>query len=271
MSLRARVAASGDRSRGPTGRALLPALVALGVAAPASAQTLVGRVLDQVTERPISGAMVSLIARDGARRAGALSDDDGRFTLAPPQAGEFFLLAEGFGYTGTRSPLLALDVEGTAPIELMLVPEPIGLEGLDVSVEELAAAELSSFGISPRQLGNRWIDHERIEAIPVKLDMGSIVERTAVAGTQVLRPANLTPGSDDIGLCISFARGRRASGQGRCALIVLDGIAIPGPQALDIDPESIESMALLEPTEATIYYGTLGSGGAVLVWTRRGG
>ncbi len=52
---------------------------------------------------------------------------------------------------------------------------------------------------------------------------------------------------------------------------MLNGVPIPGLQALDVDPETIESMAVLNPTEATVYYGTLGGAGAVLVWTRRGG
>ena len=124
--------------------------------------------------------------------------------------------------------------------------------------------------MSPRQLGNRWISREKIEAIPVKLDMGTIIERTSVVGTSVLRPENLTPGSDDIGLCVTFFRARTGVGWGRCALIVLNGIPIARPQALTIDPETIESMAVLQPVEATLFYGTLGGGGAVLVWTRRG-
>lgn len=234
------------------------------------AQTLVGRVLDEVNETPVGGAVVSLIARDGAERAQTLADSVGRFVLSPPEAGEYFLLVNGFGYTETRSPLLALGMEGTAPIDLMMAPEPIGLEGLRVSVEELAAEELNAFGLSPRQLGNRWIDRSRIDAIPVKRDMGSIIERTAVANTRIIRPENLTPGSDNMGLCVALTRARTGGGRGTCALIVLNGIPIGGPQALDIDPETIESMAVLQPSEATLYYGTLGGTGAVLVWTRRG-
>ena len=250
----------------------LPLLLGIAASAPtdAHAQTLLGRVLDQVNETPVDGAIISLVTRDGEERMQTLSDSLGRFTLTPPEAGEYVLVADRIGYTETRSPLLALGVEGSAPIDLMMVPEPIGIEGIEISVEELASEELRIFGLSPRQLGNRWISREKIEAIPVKLDMGAIIERTSVVGTSVLRPENLTPGSDDIGLCVSFSRARTGEGWGRCALIVLNGIPIAGPQALTIDPESIESMAVLKPVEATLFYGTLGGGGAVLVWTRRG-
>jgi len=253
-------------------RVLAPVALALALAAPSPirAQTLVGRVLDQVNERPIGGAVVSLVDRDGARRVQALSDSLGRFVLTPPQAGEYFLHADGFGYTETQSPLLALGTEGTAPIDLMMAPEPIGLAGLEISVVYVAAEELNAFGLSPQELGNQWIDRDRIDAIPVKRDMGSIIERSAVSNTRVIRPENLRPGSDDMGLCVSLTRSRTGAGRGTCALIVLNGVPIGGPQALDIDPETIESMAVLHATEATTYYGTLGSGGAVLVWTRRG-
>lgn len=252
---------------------MLGLLLAVGLAAAPAlhAQTLVGRVLDQVNETAVGGAVVSLVNREGAERAQTVSDATGQFRLTPPEAGEYFLLVNGFGYTETRSPLLALGVEGTAPIDLMIAPEPIGLEGIEVSVEEMAAEELNAFGLSPRDLGNRWIDRSRIEAIPVKRDMGTILERTAIANTRIIRPENLTPGSDHMGLCVALTRARTGGGQGTCALIVLNGVPIGGPQALDIDPETIESIAVLQPAEATLYYGTRGGTGAVLVWTRRGG
>ena len=237
---------------------------------PALAQTILGRVLDEVTERPVGGVVVRLVARSGQERTRTLSDSAGRFVVEPPEPGEYLLVTERFGYYETRSPLLALGTEGRAPLDLMVTPEPIGLEGLEVSVEERAAEELQSMGLSVNSLGNRWIDREKIEAIPVKRDMGSILERTAQAGLRVNRPENLTMGSDDIGLCVAILRVRTADGGGRCALVVLDGVPITGPGALDIDPDAIESIAILEPIEASTYFGTLGGGGAVLVWTRRG-
>jgi hypothetical protein len=160
-------------------------------------------------------------------------------------------------------------MEGEAPLELMILPAPIGLEGLDISVEEQATQELDLIGVTPRQLGNRWISRERIDRIPVKLDMGVILERTAQVNLQIIRPENLTPGSDDMGLCISNGRARRM-GSGTCALIVLDGVPISGVQAMDINPDAIESIAVLSPVEASTFYGTMGGTGAVLVWTRRG-
>lgn len=253
---------------------LMSLLALVAVLAPptsADAQTIQGRVLDQENEQPVGGAIVILVEREGDERVRALADSVGRFIVTPPEAGEYYVVAERFGYFETRSPLIALSTEGTAALDLLLVPEPIGLEGIEVSVEERAELELEQLGLTPRRLGNRWIGRDRIDAIPVKLDMGAVLERTAQANIRVIRPENLTLGSDPLGLCVALQQARTAGGMGTCALIVLDGVPISGVGAMDIDPEAIESIAILEPIEASTFYGTAGGSGAVLVWTRRGG
>jgi hypothetical protein len=244
------------------------ALVALLLAAPSlSAQTLVGRVLDETTEGPVGGAVLRLLSADGDEEALTLADSVGRFRLSPPEAGEYYLLAERIGYAPTRSPLLALSTDGTAPVELMMTPAPLGLAGFEVSVEERAADELRILGLTPAQLGNRWIDRSDVEAVAVKRDMGSVLEWQSIAGMSIIRPENLARGSDDMGLCVSLTRARRI-GAGSCALIILNGVPVPGPRAIHIDPETVESMAVLLPVEATTFWGRLGGSGALLVWTR---
>lgn len=246
-------------------------LTCLAAPDPAASQTLLGRVLDLVNDAPIGGVIVSLVGRNGAEQVRTVSDSLGQFVLAPPEEGEYILIADRFGYSEARSPLLALVMEGETAIDLIMAPEPIGLEGLEISVEEAASEELQRMGLSANQLGNRWISRQQIEAISLKLDMGAILEKTNQTGIRVIRPSSDSGlGGADMGLCVAITRARTGGGRGTCALIVLNGIPIAGVQALNIDPESIESMALLEPIEATTYYGTLGGSGALLVWTRRG-
>ena len=72
--------------------------------------------------------------------------------------------------------------QGEAPIELMVSPSPIGLEGLEISVEEAAAEQLSIMGLSANQLGRRWIDRRTIEAIP-----------TTPAGPRGIKQTVVTP------------------------------------------------------------------------------
>lgn len=229
-------------------------------------QTILGTVLDLVNEEPVAGVVVALTERDGDVRVRALTDSSGHFVVVPPEAGEYTLVTRRFGYLETVSPLIALGTEGEATLELMVEPEPLGLDGFEVSVEDEAADELRLFGLSPVQLGNRWIDRERIDAVPVKRDMGSILEHAGPAGLRIVRPEN---GSSDLGLCIAQIRATRM-GAMYCSLIIFNGVPMKGPEALGIDPDAIEGIAVLTPLEASTFYGTAGGAGAVLVWTRRG-
>ena len=207
----------------------------------------------------------------GPERAQAATDSLGRFTLYAPEPGDYYLEAIRLGYHRTRSPLLALGGEGSAELELMMTPAPLGLPGLEVSAEAQAREFLGSFNLSPATLGNRWMGLDHIESVSVKPDVGSILEWRGPAGVRVIRPENLTPGSDDLGLCVSQLRGRTGAGMGTCSLVVLDGRIISNEMALHLDPLSIEAMALLTPQDAVTFYGELAGGGALLLWTRRAG
>jgi len=252
---------------------LLALVLSVAGPSPIHAQTLLGRVLDEARESPVTGALVVLLDREGEERAQALSGIDGRFTLTPPENGEYYLDVTRIGYQPTRSPLLALSVEGTTPIEVMMQPAPIGLEGFEVEVDPVSRAseDLRISGVEPSDLGQRWITQSDIEAVPIKSDIGSILERQSIGGMRIIRPENLTTGSDDMGLCVSQQRARTFTGMDRCALIVLDGMPIRGDQALALDPESVAAMALLRPMEATMLYGVRGEPGALMIWTKRGG
>lgn len=233
-----------------------------------------GRVLDDARESPVSGAAVRLLDRDGRKKVETLADSLGRFVLAPPEAGEYYLEATRIGYQRALSPLLAFaDRDDRVQLDLMMSPAPIGLEGLavEVDVETRASEDLKLSGVRPATLGNRWISRRDIEAVAIRSDVGNILEHQSIAGMRIIRPENVVPGSDDVGLCVSLVRGRTGTGQGTCALVVLDGVPITGEQALFVDPESVEGMAVLLPTEATLLYGTRGGRGVLQIWTRRGG
>jgi hypothetical protein len=244
----------------------------LFVPPPVSAQTIVGRVVEDGREHIwVAGAIVSLLDRDGDERTQALADSVGRFVLTPPQSGEYYIRATRIGYQPFVTPLLALSDEGSAPLELAMMAQPIGLDGFEVSVEAEAEEFLGNFGLTPASLGNRWIDRADIDAIALKQDPAAVISWQNIPGIYVPRPENLAPGSADIGLCVSFQKGRGSAGTNSCALNVLDGVAVQGRVAMAVDPETIEGIAILPPVEATTFYGTMGAGGAVVIWTRRGG
>lgn len=228
----------------------------------ATTQTLSGRVLEEGRETPVTGAFISLVDQGGARRAQAISDSLGRFVLAPPQAGEYFVETTRLGYETTRSPLLALTVEGTVPLEIMMQPSPIGLEGFEVSVEREAEVLLGNFGHTPTTLGDRWIGRDDIESMPMPLGPLEVIRWRAIAGVQVAESFSTGVAA----LCVSFSRRPRSG----CALILLNGAVISGLEAQALNPDHIEAIAILTPVDAATFYGTRGGGGAVLIWLRSG-
>ena len=90
----------------------------LGAASPLPAQTIVGRVVDESTETPILGAIVSLVTFTGEVDAQTLADDEGGFRITPTRVGEYYLEAARLGYETGRTPLLMLEMEGTVPLDL---------------------------------------------------------------------------------------------------------------------------------------------------------
>ena len=263
----------------------MAAVMTVASAAPLQAQTVVGRVLDDARNAPVAGARIRLLDTDGDARGEAASDNAGTFTLTPPEAGDYYLELTRIGYRRVLTPLLSFsDAVEPVRLEIMMSPAPVGLEGLSVEVDPVAKAEadLRTQGIDPANLGNSWITQAEIDAIEVKRDVGSILEWSAINGLRVIRPENMTageagsrptPGSgqkqSDFGMCISLVRGRTWQGAGRCALVVLDGLPSNNEHLLDLDPLTVAAMAVLQPIDARILYGTRADAGAVLVWTKR--
>jgi len=240
----------------------LLALILWLSAAPCFAQTISGHVLEDGSARAVPGAMISLIDKQGEERYRTLADSVGRFTVSPPKAGEYYIEATRFGYVQTRSPLLALGTTGVVSLDLLLVPEPVGLEGLNVSVEDAAAEYLQTLGHTPRSLGDRWISRSEIAAMPLSQGPREVIRWQRIAGVSL----DEGTGSPFDGFCLVFARRVR-----QCALVLVNGVPFPSREVQGIGPDDIENIAILTPIDATTLFGTQASGGAVLIWTRRGG
>lgn len=234
-----------------------------------AAQTLRGRVLEDGRGVPVSGATVSLLLPNGEEVIRAETDSAGRFTLLPPSAGDYFLQVVRLGYADTRSPLLALSDQGSAAVDLLVQPLPIGLDGFEVTVQSEIERVVRNFGLRIEDLGRRWIDRQRIEEIPTALRAKDLVRWQGIPGVYVQEwggPPALTP------LCVSFWRAKTlGAANPPCAITFLNGARIDSIEVNQISPEEIESILVLTPVEATGLYGTQGGAGAVLLWTRRGG
>ncbi len=55
--------------------------------------------------------------------------------------------------------------------------------------------------------------------------------------------------------------------------VFVDGMRLPDPATflMELDPNNVESIQLLSPSDAALRYGSQGANGVVLVTTRRGG
>ena len=249
--------------------AVLPLVVVGLFPATGAAQTLTGRVVEEGSSAPVPGALVSLVDRGGDRRVGTTTDSMGCFVLSPQEPGEYVVESSALGYEKTRSPLFALAVQGTASLEITIRPLPVGLEGFEVSVEREAEQLLRNFGMTPAALGNRWIDRRDIEEMPLPAGPREAIRWRNIAGVSVAETSGVIGPLAE--LCVMFRRGRRGVGMDQCALILLNGVRVSLVEAQNVDPHDLEGIAVLTPVEATTFYGTGASGGAVLMWTRSGG
>ncbi|HEX6306764.1 MAG TPA: carboxypeptidase regulatory-like domain-containing protein [Longimicrobiales bacterium] len=125
----------------PRGRTALFALLLLGIASrPLHAQVVVGRLIDTSANRPIAAAFVQLLDSAGVRRAGALTDSAGQFTLRANAPGAYRLRAERLGYEPVTSPVLQL---GPAPLNYVfeLSPRALVLPAVAVRSEDSRGCE----------------------------------------------------------------------------------------------------------------------------------
>jgi len=235
--------------------ALATLLFALaGSGAELHGQMLSGRVVEEGRDAPVPGAVVELLDRSGDRQATALADSAGRYRIQPPENGEYIIQVTQFGYTTMRSPLIALEAEGTAALDLELATAPVEVEGIDVSVEREARRELGSLGLSPSALGSRWLDRDAIDAVPGLPPLSGALRSRGITGA--------TLQDDSHALCVQFRRGTG------CALVLLDGVRLPLHVALDLRLDEMGAIAVLNPSEAIPMYGQDAAGGAVLLWSR---
>ena len=120
---------------------LLAAALLLGVwCQEASSQTVRGRLLERDTDRPIALALVLLLGGPADTVARAVTDDQGRFSLASPVAGDFIIQAVALGYESRRAGVFELGPGGEISVDFRIAPDPLAIAGLDVN-REWAVAE----------------------------------------------------------------------------------------------------------------------------------
>lgn len=113
--------------------------VILGAAPDAAAQggvTFAGQVIDTYWGEPVEGAVVQLtetLRRDGTRIIG-ITDAEGRFSLPGVPPGPSRVSVSRIGYADLFQ---VLDIQDGQFTDVVLIPKPVVLEGIEVYVDRL--------------------------------------------------------------------------------------------------------------------------------------
>jgi hypothetical protein len=136
-----------------TSHRIVAALLLLAsLATPVSlrAQTIAGRVLDDLSEGPISTTSVMLLDSTDTAVAWAESDSVGRFFLRAPGAGRYRLYADRMAYGEIFSETFPLSGDGSVELLVRMVPLPVELDALVVTAER-RTEKLQTKGFCHRQ------------------------------------------------------------------------------------------------------------------------
>jgi len=107
--------------------------LALILAAPAAGQVrIVGRVVGDLTEMPLSQVQVSLLARDGSLLSRTETGADGTFEFEVRKASSVRIQARRLSYRANTTPLLYFDGRRFFQVEVRLDPDAILLAPLEV-------------------------------------------------------------------------------------------------------------------------------------------
>ena len=220
--------------------------------AAAAAQTLQGRVLDAQDGRPVPQTLVRLLDASGQQQSLTLSDLQGRYVLTAPAPGRYVLAAERIGFEDYRSREVEMPRAGaTYEVDLLVVPEPIPIRGLEVTAERRQAIDRRLrllLGMAPASIRNA----------PV---LRPVIEDHLARGHDVtdlvrwLQLPSVTVRESRDGPCFLFR-------QRSCLPVYLDGVRVRTEMVPLLPLEMAETVVVLQPNESVQF-----SGGGILLYT----
>lgn len=238
----------------------LALMAGLLLAGQASAQgptgNVAGRVVEATTEAPIVGAAVAIADR------GAITDDNGRFTIVDVPVGTHRLTATHVAF-------------GEASRQVTVRAGETSVMLLSMSAQAVELSELVVVGYGQQEAGDITGVVEQVT--PEEFNTGRIVSaeeliQGKVAGVQIIDSGE--PGG---GVQIRIRGGTSITSSNE-PLFVIDGMPISigggisaGRNPLNfLNPDDIESITVLKDASATAIYGARGANGVVMIETRGG-
>jgi hypothetical protein len=249
---------------------LLAAVLLLAGAAPAHAQVVRGRVIDNATGEPVSAAKVEALAA-GRGSGSTRSEADGKFEVRLRAAGTFRLQTERSGYRPTVTGDIPVAVRETVYVEVKVAAAAMQLDPLRVTARvappRRRTLELNGFYERERLGFGRFIRREDFETRS-NLTTSQILARER--GTIVVGSGP----SEFIVFARSSSVGALRSPVAKYCIpqLYLDGMKISSGRDLNevVGPNQVEAVELYRSAaEIPVQYnGSDSACGVILVWTR---
>jgi TonB-linked SusC/RagA family outer membrane protein len=228
--------------------------------------TITGKVTDQGTSNPVPSARVTIV---GTTR-GALTTDQGVYTLRGVAPGTITLRATRIGYKASTQTVTVPET-GSVTADFALGSTPSKLDEVVISATgasetkreqpvSIGTIEMDSVNLAPVNSFSELLT-SRTPGVVAQSDGG-----TLGAGTRIrIRGSNSISLDNDPLIIID---GVRANGNEGSSTI---GVGGQVPSRLDdINPEDIETINIIKGPAASSLYGTAAANGVVQITTKRG-
>src|ERR1700716_1810652 len=210
--------------------------------------TITGQVVDSATRLPLAGVNVVV---DGTR-LGAVTRDDGSFTIAGVPAGTHTVRARRIGY-GSVPIVVSVSDGATASVSFALEKRAAVLDQIVVVGYTTQKKSTITGAVST-------VDAEAVESRRV-IDVAQALQGQ-VPGLTVTQSTG-APG-EEISIRI---RGEGTIGN-NSPLFIVDGV--PSREISFLNPADVESYTVLKDASAASIYGSRASAGVIVITTKRG-
>lgn len=239
--------------------------------APARQGRIIGSVVEHGTQRPVAGAVVSVVGTDIA----GLTNTEGRYELSDVPAREVTVRVEMLGYARAER-AETVQAGGTRQLDFELRPDALLLDGIVVTGQAGQARR--------REVGTT-IGQVQVGELPSP--------PTSVAGVLRGRVTSMTvaQGTSQLGSGQAIRlRGNVSVSRSNQPLVYIDGVRqaadhLPRPQALgmifsgtnthpgtleSLNPADIERIEVVKGAAAATLYGSEAAAGVIQIFTKRG-
>jgi TonB-linked SusC/RagA family outer membrane protein len=254
---------SGYRRRLSIGLALALALLPAALRAQATG-SVTGQVVDATSRAAIEGVQVQLV---GTTR-GALTNEQGRYTIPNVVPGAYEVRAAFIGYSAAPQQV-TVTAGQSAVVDFELRQTAITLD--EVFVTGYGTSTRANVSTAIANLSSREIANTPVAGVDAAL-------QGRAPGVQVVQNA----GNPGVGITVRI-RGHASISASNQPLWVVDGMPIlrgnysqigVGGQDLTgvtgLNPDDIESITVLKDAAASAIYGSRGSNGVIMITTKRG-